>query len=137
MISASPRYPDNNTYYPNNWGSNPTYSNNYNYYNTPNNNQQSYLNTGTPTMVLYPHLYSTVNQNQIHVHLHSNNEDPLTLMPPRGAMEIGPPPADNAQMPSQVNTQAHTQAQIEESERGQGQADPASVWRPYTSHDCL
>ncbi|KAJ9577934.1 hypothetical protein L9F63_025205, partial [Diploptera punctata] len=25
-----------------------------------------------PTMVLYPHLYSTVNQNQIHLHLHSS-----------------------------------------------------------------
>ena len=28
-----------------------------------------------PTMVLYPHLYSTVNQNQIHLHLHSSPTD--------------------------------------------------------------
>ncbi|XP_023724417.1 runt-related transcription factor 1-like isoform X2 [Cryptotermes secundus] len=28
---------------------------------------------GPPTMVFYPHLYSTVNQNQIHLHLHSNS----------------------------------------------------------------
>jgi runt-related transcription factor len=26
-----------------------------------------------PTMVFYPHLYSTVNQNQIHLHLHSSS----------------------------------------------------------------
>ena len=29
--------------------------------------------TAPPTMVFYPHLYSTVNQNQIHLHLHSNS----------------------------------------------------------------
>ncbi|KAF5287464.1 hypothetical protein FQA39_LY04092 [Lamprigera yunnana] len=144
MLCGSPRYPDNNTYYPNNWGSNPSYSNNYNYYNTPNNNQQPYLNSATPTMVLYPHLYSTVNQNQIHLHLHGNtekleylNSDPLTLMPPRNNMEIvqattNPDVQTNPQMPSQVNTQGHSQAQIEETEREvQAVTDPSSVWRPY------
>jgi len=29
-----------------------------------------------PTMVLYPNLYSTVNQNQIHLHLHHNSDLP-------------------------------------------------------------
>ncbi|XP_047106000.1 forkhead box protein B2-like [Schistocerca piceifrons] len=27
-----------------------------------------------PTMLVYPHLYSTVNQNQIHVHLHADRD---------------------------------------------------------------
>lgn len=134
MVCAGSRYPDNNTYYPNNWGTNPSYSNNYNYYNTPNNNQQSYPTT--PTMVLYPHLYSTVNQNQIHVHLHGNSEkldyinsDPLTLMPSRGAMDIGvTPESHDIQANSQMTTQPHTQ--IEE-DRVQVQTDPSSVWRPY------
>lgn len=141
MLCGSPRYPDNNTYYPNNWGSNPTYPNNYNYYNTPNNNQQPYLNSGTPTMVLYPHLYSTVNQNQIHLHLHGNGEkleylntDSLTLMPARSNMELEPASANSdVQTDQQTATQVPGQGQIEEAERGEVQSvtDPSSVWRPY------
>ncbi|XP_031353422.1 runt-related transcription factor 3-like isoform X3 [Photinus pyralis] len=141
MLCGSPRYPDNNTYYPNNWGSNPTYPNNYNYYNTPNNNQQPYINSGTPTMVLYPHLYSTVNQNQIHLHLHGNGEkleyintDSLSLMPTRSSMDLEPASA-NSDVPTnqQMATQVPGQGQIEEAERGEVQSvtDPSSVWRPY------
>ncbi|XP_039287908.1 runt-related transcription factor 1-like isoform X2 [Nilaparvata lugens] len=48
--------------------------------------QNAYLNApppapAPPPMVLYPSLYSTVNQNQIHLHLHSNDlkpSDPYT-----------------------------------------------------------
>ncbi|XP_043482117.1 protein lozenge-like isoform X2 [Leptopilina heterotoma] len=58
----------------------PVPSHNYNpnyqgYYNNP---SQNYINS-TP-MVLYPQLYSTVNQNQIHLHLHGDlNEDQVTI----------------------------------------------------------
>lgn len=132
MMCSSPRYPDNNTYYPNNWGSNSTYPSNYNYYGAPNNNQQY---TGTPTMVLYPHLYSTVNQNQIHLHLHGSTEkidqyltpDALTVASSRNALEAG------TTHPSGGETQQGAAAQIEDTDRVQTQSvtDPASVWRPY------
>lgn len=114
------RYPDNSTYYPNNWTPNATY-NNYNYYNTPNNNQQY------PSMVLYPPpLYST--QNQIHFHLHGSTEkidqylstESLSLTPTR-AIEL-------AQTVTTEVAQSHVQETIEDTERTH---DPASVWRPY------
>lgn len=131
-ICGSPRYSDTNTYYPNNWGTNPNYPSNY-YYSNSNNNQQ-YLNTGTPTMVLYPHLYSTVNQNQIHLHLHGSsdkidylNHDALSLNTARGSIEIG-------MAASSTSEDVHSaQAQIDDSDRTHAQAvtDPSSVWRPY------
>ncbi|XP_072761383.1 uncharacterized protein [Anoplolepis gracilipes] len=54
----------------------PVASHNYNpnyqgYYNNP---SQNYI-TGPAPMVLYPQLYSTVNQNQIHLHLHGDLSD--------------------------------------------------------------
>ncbi|CAH1376494.1 protein lozenge-like isoform X2 [Tenebrio molitor] len=126
MICSSPRYSDNSTYYPNNWGTNPSYANNYNYYNTPNNNQQY-----PSTMVLYPPLYSTVNQNQIHFHLHGSTEkidqylstESLSLTPTR-AIEL-------AQNVTTEVAQSHVQEPLEDTERTQGHNDPASVWRPY------
>ncbi|XP_044252547.1 runt-related transcription factor 3-like isoform X2 [Tribolium madens] len=112
------RYPDNSTYYPNNWTPN-SYPNNYNYYNTPNNNQQY-----PSTMVLYPPLYST--QNQIHFHLHGSTEkidqylstESLSLTPTR-AIEL-------AQSVTTEVAQSHET--LEDTERTH---DPASVWRPY------
>ncbi|XP_074036070.1 uncharacterized protein isoform X1 [Leptinotarsa decemlineata] len=65
----SPRYQDNSAYYPNNWSTNPTYNNNY-YYNPPYNQQQYH----PPPVVVCPSLYSTVNQSQIHFHLHASTE---------------------------------------------------------------
>lgn len=119
------RYSDNSAYYPNNWSTN-NY-NNYNYYNTPNNNQQY-----TSTMVLYPPLYSTVNQNQIHFHLHGGTEKidqylntDLSLNPSR-AIEL-------AQNVTTEVAQAHVPEPLEDgTERTQEQSsDPTSVWRPY------
>ncbi|XP_015598790.1 protein lozenge [Cephus cinctus] len=58
----------------------PVPSHNYNpnyqgYYNNP---TQNYISP-TP-MVLYPHVYSTVNQNQIHLHLHGDlSEEQVTI----------------------------------------------------------
>lgn len=131
MMCTSPRYPDNNTYYPNNWGANSTYPSTYNnYYTAPNNNQQY---NSTPTMVLYPSLYSTtVNQNQIHLHLHNNAAEKLDqYVPPdvlsgsRGILELG--------APHQTDGETQPPQQIEEVDRAQTQSvtDPSSVWRPY------
>ncbi|KAL6438692.1 hypothetical protein ACFW04_004593 [Cataglyphis niger] len=59
----------------------PVASHNYNpnyqgYYNNP---SQNYI-TGPAPMVLYPQLYSTVNQNQIHLHLHGDlSEEQVTI----------------------------------------------------------
>ncbi|XP_077260311.1 uncharacterized protein LOC143896353 isoform X2 [Temnothorax americanus] len=59
----------------------PVASHNYNpnyqgYYNNPG---QNYI-TGPAPMVLYPQLYSTVNQNQIHLHLHGDlSEEQVTI----------------------------------------------------------
>lgn len=49
---------------------------------TTTNPQNAYLNPpppppAPPSMVLYPSLYSTVNQNQIHLHLHHNDIKPI------------------------------------------------------------
>nr|XP_022903489.1 protein lozenge-like isoform X3 [Onthophagus taurus] len=133
MVGTVSRYSDA-AYHPNSWSTNATYPANYNYYNSANNNQQ-YLNSGSTTMVLYPHVYSTVNQNQIHLHLHGNADkidqylnfnDSLSLTPVRGNLEANQSGNNSVE---EVN-QAHSQ--IEESDRSQEQVtDPSGVWRPY------
>lgn len=139
LLSASPRYPDN-SYYPNNWGTNSSYSNNYNYYNTPPSNQNQYLSPSGPTMVLYPSLYSTVNQNQIHLHLHGSTEKLDQYFNPEALTNVLTPVrnADNEIMPlatsvhemqdqkHEANVLAHSQP-IDQPTT----TDPSSVWRPY------
>lgn len=126
MMYTNPRYPDNNTYYPNNWNTTTPYYNNF-YYSSTNNNQQY---PGMPPVVLHPHLYSTVNQNQIHLHLHGSTEKLETLSLPPSCAEIGgtqPASADVAQSMQEDGP-------IEECDRAaqaQNVTDPASVWRPY------
>ncbi|XP_056634553.1 runt-related transcription factor 3-like isoform X2 [Diorhabda sublineata] len=134
MIST--RYPDNNSYCPNNWSANPSAYNN-NYYNHTY-NQQQYLNP--PTMVVYPSLYSTVNQSQIHFHLHAPSDkfDPYKNEPYiKGEQYLtdsnaltNPQRVETVQNSDVVH--AHVDPlRIEESERtAQSQNDP-SVWRPY------
>lgn len=134
MICGSPRYTDSNTYYPNSWGTNMNYTNNYYYNNTTNNNQQYSINSTAPTttMVLYPHLYSTVNQNQIHLHLHGSTTDKIdyinhdiSLSSTRNSIEIGVVPPTTA-------VEVHAQGQIEDNDRTHPvQQDPNNVWRPY------
>lgn len=125
MLGGSPRYTDTNAYYPNNWGTNATYPSTYNY-NYPTNNNQQYT---TPPVFVYPHLYSTVNQNQIHVHLHGDkldqylNQDTLALPAPRNPTELTLVPPGEAQLT----------APSQEDDRNDAGAvtDPSSVWRPY------
>ncbi|KAL3273440.1 hypothetical protein HHI36_014884 [Cryptolaemus montrouzieri] len=124
IMPTNARYPEN-SYCPNNWAPpNTSYHQNYNY-NTTNSNQQY-----PPVVAIYPHLYSTVNQNQIHVHLHGSSENldkfftstealsgttPRTLeMPPVAATEVVAPITDP----------------LLETEREQPN-DPSNVWRPY------
>ncbi|XP_028130537.1 runt-related transcription factor 3-like isoform X2 [Diabrotica virgifera virgifera] len=134
MISS--RYPDNNSYCPNNWPANSTAYNN-NYYNHSY-NQQQYLNT--PTMVVYPSLYSTVNQSQIHFHLHppSDKLDPYKNEPyikseqylTDSAGLTNPQRVEAVQNSDVVHSHVDS-LRIEDSERNaQSQNDP-SVWRPY------
>lgn len=136
LLCGSPRYSDNNSYYPNNWSSNSGYSNNYNYYNSTPNNQNQYLNTGGTTMVLYPHLYSTVNQNQIHLHLHGSpdkidhyfNHENLSnvLTPVRNSdNEIAIPSS------STVHESQDQKHEIGGMSHEQSPTTDPSVWRPY------
>lgn len=107
------------------------------------------------TMVLYPHVYSTVNQNQIHLHLHGTDkleqylgstENALTISSARGGIEIGIGTADQQSAGdvimggpdgggTVVAHQSHDD-DIDEANRtvDDDQAivgDPGSVWRPY------
>lgn len=126
LMPANTRYPDN-SYCPNNWApTNATYPQNYNY-TTPNSNQQY---PPPPMVAIYPHLYSTVNQNQIHVHLHGSTEnidrifnsaEMLTGSAPR-AIEL-PPVISTDIAPPTINDS------MQDSERDQ--PDPSHVWRPY------
>ncbi|KAG5899054.1 hypothetical protein JTB14_000077 [Gonioctena quinquepunctata] len=123
-LDISARYPDNNSYYPNSWSTNPTYNNNY-YYNPPY-NQQQYFNH-PPSVVVCPSLYSTVNQSQIHLHLHSTSDksdpyltDSLPLTSPQ-RVDVVQTATSEVVHPDSLR--------IEDSERvAQSQTD---VWRPY------
>lgn len=87
IFSGSPayHYPVSSSWTPGPTGASPVsvatphnYNPNYQgYYNNP--PTQNYISP-PPPMVLYPQLYSTVNQNQIHLHLHGDlNEDQVTI----------------------------------------------------------
>lgn len=114
--------------------------------------QAQYPPHPTPTLVLYPQLHSTVNQNQIHLHLHGtdkieqylNPEHPLTISSvsggTRGAIEIGfsgsnnenlihPDDAETNPNPESASGILHTNQENRDSSIVPG--DPASVWRPY------
>lgn len=101
-------------------------------------------------MVLYPQVYSTVNQNQIHLHLHSDKIEPylntaangLTIGSGRtGGIEIGIGTTDNVIMESddtdQQQQQQHSQPQQQEQtdlNQTNSREDEQEVWRPYHSY---
>ncbi|XP_017771022.1 PREDICTED: runt-related transcription factor 1-like isoform X2 [Nicrophorus vespilloides] len=117
-ICTSPRYTDPNAYCPNNWTPSANYPSNYNYYPLNNNPQQI---ANPTTMVYTPYLYSTINQNQIHLHVHSSPEKnehqnyTESLAPIRVCTDVL----------SQTDTSM--QPQIERTPV----TDPNNVWRPY------
>lgn len=103
--------------------------------------QTQYPPHHTPTMVLYPQLYSTVNQNQIHLHLHGadkieqylgqDNSLTISSVPGRAGIEIGIGTSDHeVGILSANDTSIHRE---EGSTTADEDAvnDPASVWRPY------
>lgn len=110
-----------------------------------------------PPVVLYPHVYSTVNQNQIHLHLHgtdkleqylSSAENGLTISSARGGIEIGISTSDNPnvimgrddceqqqQQQQHHHHQTHAASVTELDDSGntvvdQEVGDPNSFWRP-------
>lgn len=127
----------------NNW------SNGYNNYQygscTPTQPQYPHAPHTAPTMVLYPHVYSTVNQNQIHLHLHgtdkieqylSSTENGLTISSARGGIEIGIGTTDNPNVIMDgEETDHHQPNEMDDNvNRDVGDpevGDPGSVWRPY------
>lgn len=102
---------------------------------------------GAPTMLIYPQVYSTVNQNQIHLHLHGSEKIEQYL----GANEndgggggrhsnanlaIGlSGTAETAQVimaNSETDGHQHRGTDHETANRtDQEVGDPSSVWRPY------
>lgn len=92
-------------------------------------------------MVLYPHLYSTVNQNQIHLHLHHSDlnkpveqyaddvatvvgSSNLTITGGSRSIEIGIVPSSN-------QTAVEEQNDIVITRYNDRQSNDLSVWRPY------
>lgn len=149
----APRYPTDPNTYPNNWSANgySTY-NNYQYNNVVTNNnlacaqpQGGYLNPPGPTMVLYPHLYSTVNQNQIHFHLHGSTDkldqyfsgdSSLTISSGpslKGGIEIGIGMPSQSQLEGDSTPQEPQDSDVTRENMAVSNAisDPSSVWRPY------
>lgn len=105
---------------------------------TPASQNNPYFNAvpPPPPVVVYPHLYSTVNQNQIHLHLHHTDlnrpmeqyADELTNVlsgagGPTRNIEIGA--SSPISQPSSDETNAITRY-------GKRQGSNESVWRPYT-----
>ncbi|XP_055844943.1 protein lozenge [Episyrphus balteatus] len=143
--SLNPSYPSYN-----NWSNG---YNNYQYGSCA--AQAQYPGHTAPTMVLYPQLYSTVNQNQIHLHLHGTDkleqylgpENSLTISSiggSRSGIEIGIGTSDHesAMMSNEGGTETqqqhpqHVQVQQEtevpqDHRTDEDVVDPGSVWRPY------
>lgn len=109
-----------------------------------------------PAMLIYPQVYSTVNQNQIHLHLHgadkieqylNPSENGLTISSARtsnigNGIEIGIGANDSANVIMNAGgdrdthqTQAHHDQQTDLSQSTTNDdhevVDPGSVWRPY------
>lgn len=97
-----------------------------------------------PAMLIYPQVYSTVNQNQIHLHLHgtdkieqylNTNENGLSLSSGRNASaEIslsGTTENQNVIMENDETNGHHHRTEHETTNRDEEVGDPSSVWRPY------
>ncbi|XP_054730940.1 protein lozenge [Anastrepha obliqua] len=84
----------------------PTYNSFANGYNNYNYSSCAAQSTGYPgQVVLYPQLYSTVNQNQIHVHIHDNSPTISSLTGCR-SIEIGIGTSDHEALGAQGSSQA-------------------------------
>lgn len=98
-----------------------------------------------PAMLIYPQVYSTVNQNQIHLHLHgtdkieqylNTNENGLSLSAGRNVSAdiglSGPTENQNVIMENDEGDGHHHRSEHETNNRTDEEVgDPSSVWRPY------
>lgn len=98
-------------------------------------------------MLIYPQVYSTVNQNQIHLHVHGGADkigEYLTANDSDAAIGVQRQPnanlaigmsgsADNANVIMESSeSEGHQRSEHETANRtDQEVADPSSVWRPY------
>ncbi|KAL1494326.1 hypothetical protein ABEB36_009941 [Hypothenemus hampei] len=130
METTSRGYQDS-PYCPNSWGTSFPACNN-NYYNNPYNSQ--HFNTPAPAMV-YPAIISTVNQNQIHFHLHPT-ATPGDIVGSRNEYfmsdnTIGESRVD--MVPSAVTEADHAgvSSTMEEASREESSVQDPNVWRPY------
>lgn len=101
----------------------------------------------TPTMVLYPQLYSTVNQNQIHLHLHGASSDKLEqylgaavdnslALTTLNRVEVGVPGGGDASFEQDISETGNATTMDSVTERTDPTTGPEnptteSVWRPY------
>lgn len=136
--SAMPSQRCDPNYY--NWSTNTYNYNNYQYNNINNNpaclqSHPPYINTN-PQMIL-PNLYSTVNQNQIHVHLHSSSGDKHNVDTPCFPGEIKISDIDGAisitteLQSSETGGLVQTCETNDEGKHGLYGAGNQEVWRPY------
>lgn len=102
---------------------------------------------GAPTMLIYPQVYSTVNQNQIHLHLHGSEKIEQYLGANEGDAAINGSRHSNTSLGiglsgngesanvimENTETDGHQhRAELETANRtDQEVGDPSSVWRPY------
>lgn len=102
----------------------------------------------TPTMVLYPQLYSTVNQNQIHLHLHGTGPEKLeqyldnftigsistdgmsNLNRNLSGLEVGTPEALAQEPPAIIIKHQQEEPEIQDNQEVIGDSDNIK-WRPY------
>lgn len=94
----------------------------------------------TPSVVLYPHLYSTVNQNQIHLHLHGDKaaeslqctgeELAATIVANSNNLTISSGTRSSIEIGIVHNNQGGLMSEDDRFTHNDRQGDP-SVWRPY------
>ncbi|XP_059616740.1 protein lozenge isoform X2 [Phlebotomus argentipes] len=110
----------------------------------PSSVQHQYPSHTAPTMLLYPQLYSTVNQNQIHLHLHGGPEKIEQYLSPENSLTISSIGAgrgieieiggnEAAAPPALMSTDEQENHANEDSTQHSRDVpgDPNSVWRPY------
>lgn len=129
-LNSAQRYDAN---YYNTWPTNTYNYNNYQYNNINNNptclqSHPSYINPNAQIQLIPPNLYSTVNQNQIHVHLHSTADksnpeqypNEIKISDIDGGISIIQGAGENSGLVCENSEEKHLY--------GTGNQD---VWRPY------
>ncbi|KAJ2945713.1 hypothetical protein O0L34_g555 [Tuta absoluta] len=140
LSTSDQRYDPN---YYNTWSNNTYNYNNYQYNNINNNpaciqSHATYMNPNIPNpQMILPNLYSTVNQNQIHVHLHSSDKHLEQYMPSEikidnidGAISI----TTDLQGAVEASGMVQSCEQPDEAKHGLYGGNSQEVWRPYSQH---